>query len=103
MNHPPTTCDRSLFLDEHSNPLVITDGDIQKAVSWYEQHRERLKIFLPGKTISGVTYKDNWLELFDTQTLPAYHSNRLRDLLVRVYVLLALRRVRRGLRERASP
>ncbi len=97
MNHPPTTCDEELKLK------VITDGDIQKAVSWYENHRERLKIFLPGKTISGVTYKDNWLELFDTQTLPAYHSSRLSHPQAVAYVYWALKRVARGLRERASP
>ncbi|ESA38512.1 hypothetical protein N836_31725 [Leptolyngbya sp. Heron Island J] len=95
--HPPTECDRAL------KEKVITDGDIAKSVSWYEQNWERISIrLITSLTIEGVTYTQRWQEIFDYKTLPAWRSGQLKGLAV-AYVYLTLRQLCRGLRERASP
>lgn len=97
MTHPPTQCDRALFLDKRNKPLVITHGDITKSVSWYEQHWTAINEALPV-TIEGTVYTDKWQHVFDYQTLPMWRDGRLKNLAV-AYVYLALRRLFRGMRE----
>ena len=101
--HPPTECDRSLFLDEHSKPLVITNGDITKSVSWYELNWDTVAEALPVTT-EGTTYTARWQQIFDYQTLPAWRAGQLKELAI-AYVYLALRQLFKGLseRNRASP
>ncbi|MEO1391187.1 MAG: hypothetical protein AAFV85_27970 [Cyanobacteria bacterium J06634_6] len=103
MSHPPTECDRALiFADKgKGKPLVITSGDIEKSVSWYEQHWNEISVALPV-TIGGTTYTARWQHIFDYQTLPQWRAGQLKELAV-AYVYLALRKLWRGLRERASP
>ncbi|MEM9008202.1 MAG: hypothetical protein AAGE59_32420, partial [Cyanobacteria bacterium P01_F01_bin.86] len=97
MTHPPTECDRAL------KAKVITDGDIAKSVSWYERSWEQISTrLITSLTIEGVTYTQRWQKIFDYKTLPAWREGRLKGLAV-PYVYLELRRLFRGLRERASP
>ncbi|MDV3349954.1 hypothetical protein D0962_18870 [Leptolyngbyaceae cyanobacterium CCMR0082] len=93
--HPPTECDRSL------KEQVITDGDIANSVSWYEQNWAQISEALPVP-IGGTTYSKRWQEIFDYQTLPQWRAGQLKGL-AKAYVYLALGRLWRGLRERASP
>jgi len=97
MIHPSTDCDRAL------KTKVITDGDIAKSVSWYEQNWNRISIALPV-TIAGTTYTARWQHIFDYRTLPQWRAGELKDLAV-AYVYLALKRLFRGInrRDRASP
>ena len=93
--HPPTECDRAL------KEKVITDRDIQKSVSWYEQNWDQVAEALPV-AVEGEIYTSKWQHVFDYQTLPAYRSGALKGLSV-AYVYLPLRRLFKGLRERAGP
>ena len=95
MIHPPTTCDATL------KAKVITDGDITKSVSWYELNWEAVANALPV-TVEGTTYTARWQKIFDYQTLPAWREGKLKNLAVS-YVYLTLRRLFKGLRERAGP
>ena len=96
--HPPTEC-----TDEKALTKVITDGDIANSVSWYERNWEHISNRLGvSLTIEGVTYTQKWQEIFDYQTLPAYRAGQLKGLAV-PYVYLSLRRLFKGIRERAGP
>ena len=95
MKHPPTECDRAL------KTKVITDGDIAKSVSWYEQNWNRISVALPI-TIGGTTYTAKWQKVFDYQTLPQWRagkaSKRSHGLRV-AYIYLTLTRLFKGLQE----
>ena len=94
--HPPTEC-----TDEKALTKAITDGDIQKSVSWYEQNWNQVAEALPV-AVEGEIYTSKWQHVFDYQTLPAWREGQLKGLSV-AYVYLALRRLFKGLRERAGP
>ena len=93
ISHPPTTCDRS---------KVSENGELRELVSWYWQNSGVIWQSLP-LTIDGINYTHWWQIYLEDRVFPGYRAKKPSNLLVRVYVLLALRRVRRGLRERASP
>lgn len=102
MTHRPTQCDRSLFLGDNGKPLVIEHGAIVKAVSWYESSWMTISEALPI-AIEGVTYTARWQEIFDYQTLPRWREGKHKHSWGVAYVYAALRRLFRGMRERASP
>ena len=81
---------------------VITNGDINNAVSWYEQNWLRINESLPV-TIDGTIYQQRWQDIMDHQTLPAYRENRLSHHQCVAYIYWSLKRLARGLRERAGP
>lgn len=89
---PPTTCDRSL------KAKVITDGDIEKAILWYEANRSRIAAQLSAsKRIEGTTYTQQWQSVFEGQTLPQWRSKKMPHTLAEAYIYAALKRLWRGL------
>lgn len=101
--HPPTECDLSLIFADggKGKPIKVEVEDIVKSVSWYEQNWEAVANALPV-TIGGTTYTARWQHVFDYQTLPQWRAGQLKGL-AKAYVYMALRKLWRGLRERASP
>ncbi|NEZ54963.1 hypothetical protein [Adonisia turfae] len=101
--HPPTECDRELIFDDKGKgkPIKVTPEDIRNSVSWYESHWAQISEALPV-VVGGATYSKRWQEIFDYQTLPQWRAGQLKGL-AKAYVYLALRKLWRGLRERASP
>ncbi|MGD1949733.1 MAG: hypothetical protein ACFB14_08815 [Leptolyngbyaceae cyanobacterium] len=93
--HPPTEC-----TDEKALTKVVTPGDIKKSVSWYELHWTEIADALP-MNVEGTIYTARWQEIFDYKTLPAWREGKLKGLSV-PYIYLALRRLFKGLRERAG-
>lgn len=99
MTHPPTQCDLKLFLDDHGNPLAITKEDINKSISWYEQHWEMISSKLPATT-GGVVFTKRWQDVFDHKTLPKWRAGKLRMNLAVAYIYQALRQLYRAVEEK---
>lgn len=93
----PTSCDEEL------KAKVITHGDCQNAVSWYERSWVQINEALPI-AIDGVIYQPRWQDIMDRQTLPLWRSDKLSHPQAVAYIYWSLKRLARGLNEeRAGP
>lgn len=100
MTHPPTQCDRKLFLDDHGKPIKATPEDIENSVKWYERNWENISAAIANNlTIEGVTYAAKWQEVFDYKTLPAWREGMPKRL-AEAYVYGKLRRLWRAMETR---
>ena len=81
---------------------VTEHGELCELVEWYWANSDTIWASLP-LAINGVTYTHQWQLNLEDRVLPAYRAKKPSNLLARVYVYLALKRVQRGLEERAGP
>ena len=95
--HPPTEC-----TDEKALTQVITEADISNSIHWYWQNSDRIWNALP-LTVEGATISHWWQLDFEERVIPAWRSGRFSKGLAKAYIYAALRRLFKGLRERASP
>ena len=96
MTHPPTRCDRKLFLDDNDRPMEVPAENIAKAVAWYHKNWERIAEAMP-LTFEGVTMSEKWQRIFDYEMLPNYGEGGYKGRQAVAYVYSPIKRLVRAL------